>query len=83
MKTYQQINATTNTSGHPVFTEPAQNYNLYAPTESEKFAAILIIRGMGAIVTAVSGCGRGYYIQIDATPTQAAKINKKLMEATQ
>lgn len=54
------------------------NYNLYRNTEKEKHAALNMIRRAGAILTGVSGCGSGYYIQIAATPEQAAKINKMI-----
>ena len=52
-----------------------QSYNLYRETETEKYKMINIIRKAGATLTGVSGCGTGYYIQIDATPDQAKKIN--------
>ena len=54
------------------------NYNITASTETQKYNIINIIRGAGATVTGVSGYGSGYYIQLDATPEQAAKINKCL-----
>lgn len=52
-----------------------QNYNIYLNTESEKYDFLTLARSAGAIVTGVSGCGTGYYIQIQATPTQAHIIN--------
>lgn len=58
------------------------NYNLYRETEVEKYNMIDIIRKAGATLTGVSGCGNGYYIQIDETPEQAETINKMIdMEA--
>jgi hypothetical protein len=56
------------------------NYNLYRNTEKEKYTAIAIIRKAGAILTGVSGCGSGYYIQIAATPEQAEMINRMIDE---
>ena len=58
------------------------NYNLYTATEREKYNVIDIIRAAGAILTGVSGCGSGYYIQIDATPDQADAINAALEGVT-
>lgn len=55
-----------------------QNYNIYLTTESEKYDFMLLARSTGAIITGVSGCGSGYYIQIQATPTQAHEINGRL-----
>lgn len=54
------------------------NYNITAETETQKYNIINIIRGAGATVTGVSGCGSGYYIQLDATPEQAENINLML-----
>ena len=54
------------------------NYNIIAGTETQKYNIINIIRQAGAILTGVSGCGSGYYIQIDATPEQAENINLML-----
>lgn len=54
------------------------NYNLYRETEAEKYRMINIIRKAGATLTGVSGCGTGYYIQIDATPEQAELINNMI-----
>ena len=51
------------------------NYNITASTETEKYNIIEIIRAAGAVLTGVSGYGSGYYIQLDATPEQAQKIN--------
>lgn len=53
-----------------------ENYSIYLPTETEKYDLIRAARDAGAIITGVSGCGPGYYIQIDATPEQIAFINK-------
>lgn len=55
-----------------------KNYNIYVNTEIEKYKVIDIIRTSGAILTGVSGCGSGYYIQLDATPDQANEINWRL-----
>ena len=82
MTLFQQIREIKNGNGAPVFTEPATNYNLYAPTEPGKYTAIHIILAEGATLDAVSGCGSGYYIQLTATPEQAAAINEKLQEVT-
>ena len=54
------------------------NYNIVAGTETQKYNIIEIIRKAGAVLTAVSGYGSGYYIQIDATPEQADNINLML-----
>jgi hypothetical protein len=54
------------------------NYNITASTETQKYNIIDIIRGAGATVTGVSGWGSSYYIQLNATPEQAAEINKRL-----
>ena len=58
------------------------NYNIIAGTETQKYNIINIIRQAGAILTGVSGCGTGYYIQINATPEQADNINLMLGDAT-
>jgi hypothetical protein len=75
MTIYQQINATRDASGLPTFTETAA-YSVYLETETEKYYFIQAARAAGATVAGVSGCGRGYYIQIDATPEQAETINR-------
>ena len=54
------------------------NYNIYTNTENEKYRIIDIIRSTGAVLTGVSGCGSGYYIQLDATAAQADRINELL-----
>jgi hypothetical protein len=54
------------------------NYNITASTETQKYNIINIIRAAGAVLTGVSGCGSGYYIQLDATPEQAENINNML-----
>lgn len=77
MTIYQQINETKNAAGLPVFTNPAA-YSLYLETEAEKYDAIHLARQAGATITGVSGCGRGYYVQIQATPEQADHINRNL-----
>lgn len=55
-----------------------KNYNIYMATEAEKYNFINIARNAGAVITGVSGCGTGYYIQIDATEAQADAINNAL-----
>jgi hypothetical protein len=54
------------------------NYNIFTESEKQKYFIINIIRKAGAVLTGVSGCGSGYYIQIDATPEQAENINLML-----
>lgn len=54
------------------------NYSIYLSTETEKYNLIDIARDAGAIITGVSGCGTGYYIQIDATPEIVDIINGRL-----
>ena len=54
------------------------NYNITASSETQKYNIINVIHATGAILTAVSGYGSGYYIQLDATPEQAAQINARL-----
>ena len=54
------------------------NYNIIANSEDQKYNIINIIKKAGAVLTAVSGYGSGYYIQLDATPEQAEKINTML-----
>jgi hypothetical protein len=54
------------------------NYNITASTETQKYNIINIIRAAGAVLTGVSGCGSGYYIQLNATPEQADSINLML-----
>ena len=53
-----------------------ENYNIYLETETEKYDFIHAAREAGAKLAGVSGCGSGYYIQIEATPAQADYINK-------
>ena len=55
-----------------------ENYNIVAATEAEKYQIIDIIRSVGATLTAVSGYGTGYYIQLNATSLQASAINMEL-----
>ena len=55
-----------------------KNYSIYLTTEKEKNDFTRIARIYGAEVCAVSGCGVGYYIQINATETQAQKINRSI-----
>lgn len=59
-----------------------QNYNIYVQTESEKYDILDMIRSAGGKVTGVSGCGTGYYIQLQATPGQALELNKRLGAAS-
>lgn len=54
------------------------NYNIYLETEREKYALINLARKIGATITGVSGCGSGYYIQMDALEDQADYINRNL-----
>ena len=54
------------------------SYNIYVQTETEKYEVIRDIRETGAVLTGVSGCGTGYYIQLDATPEQVFILNQKL-----
>lgn len=54
------------------------SYNIYVSTETEKYQVINDIKAAGAVLTAVSGCGIGYYIQLDATPEQVFILNQKL-----
>lgn len=51
------------------------SYNIYLATKPEKYALLDQLRAVGARCTGVSGCGTGYYIQLDATPAQADQIN--------
>ncbi len=55
-----------------------QNYNIYVATENEKYDFLALARSTGAKITGVSGCGTGYYIQLQATPAQAHIINLQL-----
>ena len=55
-----------------------EKYNIYLTTEAEKYRVIALIRSTGATVTGVSGCGSGYYIQLQATRAQALEINNRL-----
>ena len=52
-----------------------ENYSIYLATEDEKYTMMGLVRQFGAILTAVSGCGDGYHISIQATPGQADRIN--------
>ena len=75
MTIYQQNNATRDAAGLPVFTATAC-YSVYLETETEKHYFIQAARQAGASVCGVSGCGSGFYIQIDATADQAETINR-------
>lgn len=57
-----------------------ENYNVYRETETEKYQVMDLIRKAGARVTNVSGCGAGYYIQLEATPEQANKIDRMILQ---
>ena len=59
-----------------------ENYSIYLATESEKYTFMDIVRNTGAVLSAVSGCGTGYHISIQATPGQADKINLAWAGAT-
>ena len=59
------------------------NYNITAATENEKYNIINLIRRVGASLTAVSGYGSGYYIQLNATSMQASAINMELSKGGQ
>ena len=52
-----------------------ENYSIYLETENEKYTFIDIVHRSGAVLAAVSGCGSGYHISIQATPGQADRIN--------
>lgn len=54
-----------------------ENYSVYLMTEEEKYKFIDVIRRVGAKLTAVSGCGTGYYLNLMATPRQADRINRQ------
>lgn len=54
------------------------NYNIVANNETQKYNIINVIHQAGAVLTGVSGYGTGYYIQIDATPSQVKAINASL-----
>ena len=54
------------------------NYNIIAESETQKYNIISIIKKAGATLTAVSGYGAGYYIQLNATTEQANNINLML-----
>ena len=58
-----------------------KNYSIYLSTENEKNKFTRVTRIYGAEVAAVSGCGNGYYIQINATENQVNKINAYMMGA--
>ena len=58
------------------------NYNIYLATEAEKYRVMDMIRAAGAKITGVSGCGTGYYIQLEATPAQVFTINSQLEVAS-
>lgn len=55
-----------------------KNYNIVVWNQKDKCETIEAIRATGAVLTGVSGYYEGYYIQLDATPEQAEKINNYL-----
>lgn len=57
-----------------------ENYNVYRETETEKYQVIDLIKKAGARVTNVSGCGAGYYIQLEATLEQASEIDRMILQ---
>ena len=50
-------------------------YSIYLSSEKDKHSFIEITRRAGAQLAAVSECGRGYHVSIQATPIQAMRIN--------
>lgn len=50
-------------------------YSIYLSSEKDKHSFIEITKRAGAQLAAVSECGRGYNISIQATPIQAMHIN--------
>lgn len=50
-------------------------YSIYLSSEKDKHSFIEITKRAGAQLAAVSACGRGYHISIQATPIQAMHIN--------
>lgn len=52
------------------------DYSIFLETETEKYDFLAAVRGSGATLTAVSGCGTGYVINVDATPEEAAWIER-------
>ena len=66
------------TETHTMEVFKMHNYNIDAQPEQDKYKRISYIKAAGAILTAVSGCGTGYYIQLDATPEQVHIINERL-----
>ena len=52
-----------------------ENYSIYLNTEKDKYSFIEIVQKTGAVLSSVSGCGTGYHISIEATPSQAERIN--------
>ena len=57
-----------------------EKYNLYRATETGKCAALETIKKAGATVTGVSGCGTGFYIQLEATLEQANRIDQMILQ---
>ena len=56
------------------------NYSIYLYSEDQKYTFLDLVRCAGARVAGVSGCGTGYYIQVEATPAQAVLLNAGLEE---
>lgn len=56
------------------------SYHIVANTREDKYTIIDMIRTAGAVLTGVSGYGSGYYIQFDATPHQAGRLQALLEE---
>ena len=51
-------------------------YSIYLSSEKDKRSFVEITRRAGAQLAAVSECGRGYHVSIQATPIQAMHINR-------
>lgn len=58
--------------------EPFHSYNIVVNSQDEKQRILDDIHAVGAVLTGVSGYYDGYYIQLDATPSQVFILNKKL-----
>ena len=50
-------------------------YSIYLSSEKDKRSFVEITKRAGAQLAAVSECGGGYHISIQATPIQAMHIN--------
>ena len=51
-----------------------ESYNIVLDTEKEKYAYMNAARGVGAVITNVSGYYDQYYIEIEATPDQVDRL---------